>query len=198
MSAVTEAQVEDYLAQLCQREGRPAPTVTWVDGGGSQIRTGRRNQLQLDRRILECRDDAQFTAAHELGHIALGHTTGRRNGRMIGVYVGTLILAMAAAVWLAVTFLSDAWIAVALVLGAMAWLPLQRQLSLRIKQPMEHAADLYAARAGAPLTPELVQRYEAERTPTSRFLSYVFPLHPSWTERAAVTNAAFPPPEDAR
>ncbi len=188
---MTEAEVEAFLMQLSELEGRPAPIVTWVDQGGSQVRPGRRNHLELDRRILIDRNDARFTAAHEFGHIALGHTSAGRVGRIAGMYVGTLVAAMVITTWVVIALTGAEWmIPIAFVLGALAWLPLQRQLSLRIKQPMERAADLFAARAGAPLTADLVQRYETERTTTSRALSYVFPLHPSWADRAAATDAA--------
>lgn len=191
--ALTEADAEALLQRLSDQEGQPAPDVTWVDHGGSHASVRPARHLVLDRRILADADDTRFTVAHEFGHIVLGHTSSRRSGSLIGLYVGTLIAAMALATWLVVAVVGSTWVTIAPVVGWLAWLPLQRQLSLRLKQPMEHAADLYAARSGLPLTTSLVQRYEAERTRGGRILSYLFPLHPSWAERAAVTNAAFPP-----
>ena len=186
----TEAEVEGFLHMLSEREGRSTPAVTWVDGGGSQVRPGRRNHLELDRRILSDRADARFTAAHEFGHIVLGHTSARRLAALIALYVGTLVAVMVVATWLLYAPTGAFWLLpVGFVVGGVAWLPIQRQLSLRLKQPMEHAADLFAARVGGPLTKDLVARYEAERTGTGRLLSYVFPLHPSWAERLEVTRS---------
>lgn len=193
---VSEAEVEALIVGLSAAAGQPAPTVSWIDKGGSHasVRPGRRNLIVLNRRILNDRDDARFTAAHELGHLVLGHNTGRRNGRLAGIYVGTLIIAIGLATAAMLVTIGSTWVSLAPVLGWLLWLPLQRQLSVRLKQPAEVAADLYAARAGAPLTTTLVERYEAEETTADRVAAYLFPLHPSWSDRAAITVAAFPSP----
>lgn len=195
--SVAEADIEAFLAGLVRQEGRDLPTVQWVDRGGSRasVRPGR-GLIVLDRRILAHTDDAHFTAAHELGHLILGHTAARRSGSLMGLYVGTLMAAMALVTWAMIVLGGTTWITLAPVLGMLAWIPLQTAMSRKLKQPQEYAADLYAAGAGAPLTKTLAERYEAERSRAGRFWSHIFPLHPSWADRASVTAAArHTPPE---
>jgi Zn-dependent protease with chaperone function len=182
---MTEQEVEAFLAELAHREGRQPPVVRWVEDSftGQAGRRHGRDMIMLGRRILADPEDARFTAAHEMGHVALGHTSGRRAGRVLVVYVGAALAVLAGTT--VVVLLGMHAFPVA-ALGLVTWVVLQAVLLKRLKQPQESAADVYATSHGAPLTRRPALQYAARRTAAARLLALVFPIHPSWLERAAI------------
>lgn len=197
MTDVDPAAVEAFIGQLSRTAGIPAPQVEWTDQRGSAAHGGRRPRIELSRSILTDPGDAYFTAAHEMGHVVLGHTSGRNTGGLAALYVGSGLLVLALTTTLATVVIGfDHAVGLSPTVATLVWVLLQRGMSRRLKQPSELAADLYAAHAGAPLTDRLAARYTAVRTRRDKTWAWIFPLHPSWDQRAHLTAAALgtPPP----
>ena len=190
---MTEADIEQLVDQLARQAGRPSPAVRWIPGKGGQANRRRgQDVLTLGRGILDDTEDARFTAAHEMGHVLLGHTQARNAIRTAVVYIGSAALAMALGAaasrwWLGIDPLSGVMMLMPL------WLLIQPGILRRLKQPQEREADTYAAAHGAPLTLALAARYTARQTRTDRLTARLFPIHPPWPERAA--HAATAPAE---
>ena len=186
---MTESDIEQLVDQLARQAGRPTPTIRWVPGKvGQASRRRGRDVLTLGRGILDDDEDARFTAAHEMGHVLLGHTEARNGIRTAVVYVGSaaVLMALGAAAgrwWLGIDPLSS------IMMFMPLWLLIQPGILRRLKQPQERDADAYAASHGAPLTPALAARYAARQTRFDRLTARLFPIHPPWLERAAYAAA---------
>ena len=186
----TEAEIEQWITQTATEAGREVPKVVWRDGGGAEAkRRKRRDVIFLGREDLT--DDARIrhAAAHEMGHVLLGHTTlrgvtlpiiGLVGGLLLLVILGVIVVGMVAGPVVAPAGFS---------LGVIVWLALWARLALRwLKHPAEFAADAFAVRAGSPITPQLLAQGVSEEqtfraTLLGRVTAWLFPTHPHWEQR---------------
>lgn len=183
---VAQSQAERLVGLISEREGLEQPEVEWVDGSGGRVRRTRAGgvRLVLGRGILDDVEDARFTIAHELGHVARGHVERRTTYWTFGLLAGS-----AGAVLLALAAAGMAWRGVD-GLGLLGFAPVMiviahRPLVRHLVQPRELEADDFAAEQQCPLSGRLAGRYQAARTSDDRLLNWAYPTHPPWSVRAA-------------
>lgn len=183
-SGATRARVQRAVSDLLP--GESGVEVVWAPGahGGHSGTRGGRPVITISDRFLDRVDVALFIAAHEAGHIGLGHL-GRR-AHTIGVYLAGFATCLIAGSILAVSLFGRAGINLA-PLSILVWVIVQRPLLARLKQPQELAADAFAARAGHPLTADIRAVVDVPVSRGDTWAGWVFPTHPSWSARLAAT-----------
>ncbi|MDE9366883.1 M48 family metalloprotease [Luteipulveratus sp. YIM 133132] len=176
---VSRADAEAYVGELAAAAGLPAVAVTWVDGddGAAYTRDGR-HEIVLGRDTLRHPGRLRFTVAHEIGHLALGHTDTALARRGAVAYAAEALALTAGLLLVAVALPVLALAVPVALLGH-----LHAMLRTRL-WPRELAADRYAADAGAPIT-LAGQPYDG-----SRFVHALFPSHPGWDARRRATAHA--------
>lgn len=151
----------------------PAAAVQWdpdsVVSSAIITRSGRQ-VITIGEHLLDDRRQALFFAAHEAGHITLGHGTFARRA----LNVTGLLVVMAVAVGLVlVTTPFAAWTLPTVALTELVMLHVFLRLRIR---PAEYAADDFAA----------VHGYSIVRVPEPEpwhWWHEIFPTHPSWPRR---------------
>lgn len=138
----------------------------------------------LGRGILDDVEDARFTIAHELGHVARGHVERRTTYWTFGLLAGSAGVVLLV---LAVTGVTTRGVDGLALLGfaPMTIVIAHRPLVRYLVQPRELEADDFAAKQQCTLSGRLAERYQAARTRDDRLLNWVYPTHPSWSTRAA-------------
>ena len=183
---VAQSQAERLVRLISAREGLEQPRVEWVDGSGGRVHRTRAGGLRLvlGRGILDDVEDARFTIAHELGHVARGHVERRTTYWTFGLLAGS---AGAVLLVLAVTGVTMRGVDGLALLGfaPMTIVIAHRPLVRYLVQPRELEADDFAAKQQCQLSGRLAERYQAARTRDDRLLNWVYPTHPSWSTRAA-------------
>jgi Zn-dependent protease with chaperone function len=161
----------------------PAVAVRRKQAGRAAALRGRHGAVvRVGRDTLEAPVEVQrFIAAHEVGHIALGHVYRRRAAELsaaagliaVGLVLAALHISTFPDTHPAVATVVPAAAAGALVVLLMSYVPARR---------CERAADVFACQAGSPLTPTVAewmmgQRRQPRLTPTWML------DHPKWPDR---------------
>lgn len=187
-----EVDIEHFLAAAAAGMGSPAPALVWTPGRSGRARRRREGyEVLIGREVLGDAAVARFLAAHELGHVVLGHSTRGRSAALAALYLGTLVGVLSLACVAGVMW-AGAWDGLSLgaPVGAAIWLAIAPLLLRRTSWPFEHAADVFAARCGAPLTPAVVDWLE--HGPKHHGGGWL-DTHPSWRARAAHVDSQCPP-----
>ncbi|MDQ2850516.1 MAG: M48 family metalloprotease [Actinomycetota bacterium] len=183
------ARVQHVVRDLLP--GEPNVEVVWAPGGhgGSSSTRAGHPVITISAPLLTQVEVALFVAAHEAGHIRLGHVAGR--ARTVGIYLGGFAGCLIAGCAIAVAAFGWAGINLA-PLAMLVWVLAQRPLLARLKQPQELAADYFAARAGYPLTESMLTVLDVPVSRTDTWAGWTFPTHPTWATRLAVSIDAIP------
>jgi Zn-dependent protease with chaperone function len=188
---VTQDQAEDLVHLIAARAGLAAsPHIEWVAGVSGRVRLTRKGiRLFLGREILADEEDARFTIAHELGHIARGHVDRRTVLRTFACLAGAAgvvflsLITTGRIIWGAHDFGMAGFAPLLIVL-------IHRPLIRRIVQPRELEADDFATQQQCPLTTRLAERYQErdgkeQAKGPARLYRWAYPTHPSWATRAS-------------
>ena len=162
---MTEASVEALVCETAHRAGITASEVQWNDSGPG-VTWSRGRTVVLWRTMLRTGGEVRFVAPHELGHVALGHQhSGPVFARAAVLMVASSFPLFASAVL--APQIGASW-EIGLFLGVLLTTVLLVVAARWIVQPVEYAADAWAARRGELLTEDVARA------------AYGFP-HP-WTQ----------------
>lgn len=181
------ARVENVARDLLP--GEPDLVLVWAptDNGGSSSTKGGHPVITMSVPLLTHVEVALFVAAHEAGHIGLGHVAGR--ARTVGIYLGSFVVCLIIGCAIAVALLGWSRGLNLAPLAMLVWIVAQRPLLARLKQPQELAADQFAARHGYRLTAGIRSVLDEPLSRADTWVRWLFPTHPAWATRLAVSTS---------
>lgn len=180
---LTRGDVEQMLTAAAQSEGIDVPEVRWTDAasGATMLRQGR-HVITLGRAMLDDPERVRFAVLHELGHVALRHMLRWKVALRVLALIVTTLAPIVGAVGLTRATSGDPEIAIAAGFAAALLSLLCVHLPLRLLfWPLEYAADDFAARHGATMTPHIAEQHAALGLP--RRIDWLLSTHPTPTAR---------------
>lgn len=177
--SMVRGDVEQMLAAVAQAEGIDPPEVRWADvAGGTTTLTQGRHVITLGHAMLEDPERVRFTALHELGHVALRHMLRWKVALRVLALLVTALFPITGAVALARAASGDPEVTIAAGFAAALLSLLCVHLPLRLLfWPLEYAADDFAARHGAAMTPHIAEQHAALGLP--RRIDWLLSTHPT-------------------
>lgn len=185
--AASPLELDRFVRRLGADHDVAIAGVEWVPGCGGAVEGGSGGwRVQLGADMLGDTATARFVAAHEVGHLALGHVGRKTLPVLAAVLTGLMVACLAAGSVLGCLWAGTPGASVGL--GGAGWvgLLLIRQVWVVWSRHTELAADQFAHANGCPLTPAVARRLRRAE-PSVALVDRLFPSHPSWARRLAVS-----------